>query len=256
MKTVSLLVLLAATLPATSETVLKADRIADLLVLNQVYLNQRGPYRMMIDTGNGSSILRPAVADRLGLRPAYAVEAETTAGVQRVAAAILDTVRIGSVEDKNVEVMITGVKLQGVDGVLGQSWLARHDYVLDYRKGRVVVDISTPPAGIRVPLRSADGRPQVSGEVNGRPQDLVVDSGTSVLVLFGPISSVRRARLVSNSGAVDARTGSAQVTIGEGYRRQMAAAEVDAAPQPALLPAGAFRAIYIGNRDGTAVFVP
>jgi gag-polyprotein putative aspartyl protease len=160
MKTAHLLVLLSAMFSARSETVLQADRVADVLVLNQVYLNERGPYRMMVDTGNGSSILRPIVAARLNLRPAYAVEAETAAGVKRVAVAVLEAVGVGSVQDRGIEAMIMEVKFPGVDGVLGQSWLVRHDYLLDYQNRRLVVDIAAPPTGIQASLLSAAGRPQ------------------------------------------------------------------------------------------------
>jgi len=256
MRTAFLLALLWANFSARSETTLQPDRIADFLVLNQVYLNERGPYRMMIDTGASASIVRPAVAARLALRPAYAVEMETSAGVKRVRAAILDTVRAGPVEDKGIEVMITDLNFPGADGVLGQSWLVHHDYMLDYRKTRLVLDGAAPSAGIRTRLESADGRPRVSAEVNGLHQELVVDSGASILVLFGQMSSVRQARLVTNLGPVEAGTGSAQVTIGGSFHRRVKMAEVDASPQPGLLPAAAFKSVYISNRDGVVIFVP
>src|SRR5207248_10412823 len=118
------------------------------------------------------------------------------------------------------------------------------------------MDVTDPPAGIRTPLRCADGRPQVSAEVNGRRQDLVVDSGTSVLILFGRKASIRPALLVTNAGSVEAATGSARVTIGASYNRWLPTAEVNASPQPALLPAAAFKSIYVSNRDGVVVFVP
>jgi clan AA aspartic protease (TIGR02281 family) len=188
MRTVSLLVLVSTRIFATPETVFQADRLADLFILNKNYLNSQGPFRMMIDTGNSSSVVRQTVANRLGLHPTYAVQAETAAGAKVVGAAILDEVRIGPLRDDGVEVMIMDWKVPGVDGVLGQSWLIRHDYMLDYRRRRLVVDIAAPPVGIRAPLRSGDGRPQVSAEVNGCRQDLVVDSGASVLVLFGQMS--------------------------------------------------------------------
>jgi len=257
MKVASLFVLVAMTTFATPETVLRVDRVADLLILNQVYLNDQGPFRMMIDTGNSSSAVPQAVANRLGLRPTYAVQAETTAGAKTVAAAILDKVRIGSLCDSDVEVMIMDLKVPGVDGVLGQSWLSRHDYALDYRRRQLVVDFAAAPAeGVRAPLGAADGRPQVSAEVNGRRQELVVDSGTSALVLFGQMSSTRTQRLVTNVGSVDVGSSRARVTIGGSYNQRLTAVEVNSSPQPGLLPAAAFKSVYISNRDGFVVFVP
>jgi hypothetical protein len=127
---------------------------------------------------------------------------------------------------------------------------------LDYRNRRLVVDIAAPPAGIQAFLRSTDGRPQVSAEVDGRHQELVVDSGASVLVLFGHMSSTGLLRLVTNAGSVEAAEVSARVTIGGSFHKRLRAVEVDSPRQPGLLPASAFKSVYISNRDGVVIFVP
>lgn len=256
MRAACLFVLLSPSIFAAPETVLQADRIEGLLVLNAVYLNNQGPYRMMIDTGNNSSALRPALARRLGLRPAYRVQAQTTAGAKTVPVALLEDMRVGPLRENGVEIMIMDLQVPGVDGVLGQSWLARHDYLLDHRRRRLTVDLVAPPAGLSVPLRAGDGRPQVSAEVNGCRQDLVVDSGTSVLVLFRQTTSAATATLVTNIGSVRAGSGSARITIGSIYNRRLNTLEVDASQQPGLLPVSAFRSVYISNRHGIVVFVP
>jgi hypothetical protein len=104
-------------------------------------------------------------------------------------------------------------------------------------------------------LRSSDGRPEISAEVNGR-QELVVDSGASALILFEPSPLMGRAAAVTNSGSVEAVTGSARVTFGGAYTRLMTTAQVSASPRPGLLPAAAFGSVYISNRDGIVVLVP
>jgi predicted aspartyl protease len=251
-----LILLMSAALSAAQEVALKATRVAHVLVLQEVYLNGQGPFHMMIDTGAASCLIRPAVARRLGLRPVYTVEQVTVTGVKRVPTAILDDVRVGPVADQGVEAMMTDVKLPGVDGVLGQSWLARHDYLLDYRGRRLVLDASEPGRGVREPLRSSNGTPQIVAEVNGRRQDLVVDSGAAVLVLFGRSPRVSPATLVTNTGSVEAEAGSARITIGGTYARLMPTIEVNASPSPGLLPAAAFASVYISNRDGVVVLVP
>jgi hypothetical protein len=140
-----------------------------------------GPYRMLIDTGNASSIVRPVIARRLNLKAAYAVEQASVTGVHRFPVAILDEVRAGSVSDRSVEAMIGDVFQAGVDGVLGQSWLVRHDYLLDYRNRRIALDVPAAGSGIQVPLRSYDGCPVVAASIDGRARELVVDSGWSAL---------------------------------------------------------------------------
>ena len=255
MRTAGLGILMSVMSFATAETVLPVGRISHLVILNKVYLNGEGPFRMLIDTGNTSSAVRPAVARRLGLRAAYAVEVQSTAGASAAAVAILDEVRVGGLLDRSVEVIITDLRLRGVDGVLGQSWLAGHDYLLDYRHGRFVMDAPAPGQGLRTPLRSGDGRPEISAELDGRRQDLVVDSGASTLVVFGSATPVTSTVLVTNTGSVPAATSNAEIAIGQ-YRRRLAAVVVDAPAQPALLPASAFHAVYISNRHGIVILAP
>jgi predicted aspartyl protease len=255
MKPACLILFMSAALAAAEEIALKADRVAHVLVLKEVYLNDQGPFRMMIDTGAASCLIRPAIARKLGLRPVYAVAHDTAAGLKRVPAALLE-VRVGSASDQAVEAMVTDVELPGVDGVLGQSWLARHDYLLDYHGRRLVLDAAAPGRGVRAALCSSDGRPGISAEVNGRQQDLVVDSGASMLILFGRPALAGTTVLVTNRGSLDATRATARVRIGGDYTRLMTTAEVNASPKPGLLPAAAFASVYISNRDGVVVLVP
>ena len=177
-------VIILATLSAAAQEPLNTSVAGHSLVLNEVFLNGAGPFRMLIDTGNASSIVRPQIARRLNLKPAYSVDRASVAGVRRVPVAILDEVRAGSVSDRSVEAIIGDVFQSGVDGVLGQSWLVRHDYLLDYRNRRIGLDGPAPASGISVPLLSEDGRPVVVASVEGNPRELVVDSGASAVVLY------------------------------------------------------------------------
>ena len=66
MRFTSLLLVLSTCLMAHTPVLLKAARVGHVLVLNDVFLNRMGPFRMAIDTGNSSSLIRPEVAQRLG----------------------------------------------------------------------------------------------------------------------------------------------------------------------------------------------
>ncbi|MGO9255021.1 MAG: retropepsin-like aspartic protease [Bryobacteraceae bacterium] len=251
------LLLIAAAETWGAEVSLPVHRVAHTVILEAVYLDGQGPFRMMVDTGNASSLIRPQVAKRLGARAAYAVEQVTSAGVRRVPAAVIDRVTVGPVTDRKIEAMIAEVALDGVDGVLGQSWLSRHDYLLDYRNRRLVLEGAPPEGAMRMDLRFQDGRPAVAAVVDGVARDLVVDSGADVLVLFEnkPLVSPG-VRLLAIGGSTDAGLGSAWVALGDGRERRMTAARVNA-PQShgGLLPANAFRAVYVSNREGWAGLV-
>ena len=256
MKRIGLILWMSVALAGAGEISLKADRLEHVLVLKQVYLDHQGPFRMMIDTGAASCLIRPAIAKQLGLRPVYAVQQETLAGIKLVPVVILDELRVGPASDQAVEAMVTEAEFAGVDGVLGQSWLVRHDYLLDYRHRRLVLEPSPPDGGVRMALRSSDGRPEIPAEVSGRRQELVVDSGASVLTLFRRPAPSRTVALVTNGGTLEGEVGMAKVKIGGVYTRLMTAVSVDAPPGPGLLPAASFGSVYVSNRDGVVILSP
>ena len=185
MKVLCLILAAAQNLAPAQPQTLELTRKGHAIILNDVYLNHQGPFRMVVDTGNASSLVRPEVARRLHLTPAYVVDRVTLAGSHRVPASLLDEVRTGSVSQNAVEVVIDRAPISGVDGVLGQSWLIQHDYLIDYRGGRMVLDADAPPAGERFALRLVEGRPAIMSDMEGRMIELVLDSGANIPVLTG-----------------------------------------------------------------------
>jgi len=262
MRLACFLVTLAASSAAQSTAVragvlLKTSLDGQAIVLKEVYLNGAGPFRMLVDTGNASSMVRPEIARRLSLKPAYSVEMASGGGVRRLAAAILDEVRAGAVYDRAVEVMIGNVPQAGVDGVLGDSWLVRHDYLLDYRNRRMVLDGPAAGTGIRVPLRSTDGRPAVSVAIDGRAADLVVDSGASSLILFEkPASGAALSAFDTDGGTARGQGCKVHLSLGGARERLMEAFRIDAhGLGSGLLPASVFAGVYVSNREGFVEFM-
>ncbi len=252
MKIVWLFLLAATAVLTQAETPLEASRVDHVLVLNKVFLNGVGPFRMMVDTGNASSLIRPRVAQRIKAHATYAVEQVTTGGTQVLPVVVLDEVEAGGVRDRAVEAMVGEIPFDGVDGVLGQSWLIRHDYFLDYRNHRVVVDAEPSAHGNRTVFRSTDGRPILAAEVDGRRADLVLDSGASVVVLFETGGRLRtRATIRTNAFLAQAEQGSVRIAVADGQARRMDAVRVNAAESaPGLLPANAFASVFVSNRYG------
>jgi predicted aspartyl protease len=206
---------------------------------------------MMIDTGNASSLIRPQVAEKIGTAAAYSVDQVTSAGVRRVPVTVMDKLTAGTVSDRQIEAMVGAVAMEGVDGVLGQSWLVRHDYLLDYKNRRLVLDGPAPEGTVRTNLRSVQGRPSVEALVDGVAQDLVVDSGADMLVLFERKVRGAGATLMANGQSGGAELGSARVALGDSREQRMDAARVSSTQlSGGLLPANAFRAVYVSNRAG------
>jgi len=252
MRSAYLFLMLSSGLMAETPVVLKVARVGHVLVLKDVFLNRTGPFRMMIDTGNASSLISRKTARRLGVRPVYAVEQVTTGGIQHLPVAVLDEVTTGAMTEREVEAMVGEVRLEGVDGVLGQSWLVRHDYLLDYRNRRVVIDGAPPTGGLRLAMRSVDGLPMVNAQVDGRPLELILDSGAPVLVLSecaGPVP--QQATLLTNGASVGAGEVSAKIALpGDREREVRAVCVKSSLPAPGLLPASAFSEIFVSNRAG------
>jgi len=245
----------AASQPALrTGTVLEASLSGHALILNGIFLNGSGPFRMLLDTGNATSIVRPELARRLHLQPAFAVDQVTATGARRVPVAILDEVRAGAVTDRSLEAIIGDVFQSGVDGVLGESWLVRHDYLLDYRARRFVLDGPPPAAGVRLPLHSTDGRPVVDAFIDRRPTELVIDSGASTLVLYGQRPGAM-VQLVSNGGSATARKSPVRFSLPGERERTVDAVSIDlSGPGPGLLPAAAFASVFVSNREGFVEF--
>jgi predicted aspartyl protease len=250
------MLLLAVTKIWGAEVTLPLHRAGHTLILDTVYLNGQGPFRMMIDTGNASSLVRPEVARKLGVRAAYSVEQVTSAGVRRAPVIVIDRLAIGLAVDRQIEAMVGALAMvgamDGVDGVLGQSWLVRHNYLLDYHSRRLVLDGAAPEGTMRTDLRSVDGRPAVAALVDGIALDLVVDSGADLLVLFeNKLHRAGEATFLTNGQSAGAELGSARVALGGSPEQRMTAARVNSTQlSGGLLPANTFRAIYVSNRDG------
>ena len=65
---------------AVASIVLPLLQVEHAVVLEHVYLNGQGPFRMLLDTGAQSSSITPQVARRIGAEPRFRVEHVTIAG--------------------------------------------------------------------------------------------------------------------------------------------------------------------------------
>jgi predicted aspartyl protease len=253
MNSVEMLLCLLQVLPPAGSATLDLTRKGHVLIVPDVYLNRQGPFRMMIDTGNASSLIRPQVAERLGVTPVYRVAWSTAAGEQTVPGILLDEVRTGSVTRATVEALVIDGLAGGVDGVLGQSWLIHSDYLIDYRHRRLVIGGDPPAGGARHPLRYVEGRPAIHAEVDGRPAELVLDSGAGRLVLFGSSRGIRYVTLFTNGGATDAQVWPARITIPGERERILEAVRVQGPAQAGLLPLDIYSWVWISNREGVVM---
>src|SRR5215471_14965319 len=137
--------------------------VVDGYAFVQVRVNGKGPFRMLVDTGASSCML--------------STEAATSAGLvydHRVVVAPIDAVR--QVDPK-------------ADGILGQSFLGRFPYLIDYRKKRLMIggeaEEQSVVLGGTLAADQVDGRivVPVSFGGGGKSWRLVLDSGSRRLLL-------------------------------------------------------------------------
>jgi hypothetical protein len=251
----SLIIIAAAplagrTFPA-SQPFVKLEILGGRPVASQVFLNGQGPFRFLLDTGAQTNQVEATLARKLGLAPSFQVELATASGATRVPGGRVAAVALGEASAADQEFLFTnmdGVHALSpeIQGVLGQEFLSRFDYLLDFRGRRLVFGAAVPD-GARMPVRTVNGRMAISTSSG----DLVLDSGTEALILFhapAPAAPGSAIQTAVGAGAVPMVRG-ATVRIGErAYHPAMAAVAADAGSQEdGLLPASLFGSIFISN---------
>jgi hypothetical protein len=224
-----------------------------------VYVNGEGPLRFLIDTGAQSSAISDELAARLRLRPRERVEQVTAAGSRMVPLSCALVSLQG--RSKTIEVVLGGIDRvkdvnKTIDGVLGNNFFAGLRFALDYRRGRLLLNAPVP-AGPRVPFEAADGRIVVTTSIDGLPRRLVLDSGAPVPVLFEPRTTVPAvAMLRTHAGAVAGGGAKVVASIGTRTKRLQAVIVPRKQSVDGLLPASAFRSVFVDTADGFVIFEP
>lgn len=233
----------------------------------EAHIQGKGPYRMLVDTGNTSSSLLPRIAREIGLTPLHSVVVSSLAGDRTVPVAN-SHIRVGSMQ-ADAELMISdlpGLSHLGrrLDGILGQNFLSRSPYLLDFSQRRMYFEdeavsrAHSMPAVL--PARPVHGRFAIHVHFDdSSPHRLVLDSGASHLMIYcrercPHLSAVHSGEVaITNSGNRLVRRGTLrQATIGSLQFHDSPAVIVesgsaDGEEADGLLPASWFSAIYVDS---------
>ncbi|MFN7937888.1 MAG: aspartyl protease family protein [Bryobacteraceae bacterium] len=250
-------------LPATGEKL----EIHKGYPLVQAFINNQGPFRLLLDTGSTTSSVTTQAAERLRLTHTHRTVVVTATGEQIIPASANTHIRVGTTESADLELLsapLPGLRHLGadVDGILGQNFLSRHPYLIDYRAKRLFFREEATQVAQSMPATflgpAVAGRPVLNIQLDpaGAPFRLVLDSGASSLLLY---CTVRCPRLtepsaagleaITNTGTRRVRHGHLpQATLGPLHFTHRPAALMEANPEPGqadgLLPANWFSAIY------------
>jgi predicted aspartyl protease len=171
------------------------------LILIPTSIDDRGPYSFILDTGAGTSLISPRLADELGIVATESKEAAGAAGRVTVALAHVASIAIGGARRAPMPVAITaevdriGAAVGArIDGDVGYDFLKHYRVTIDYRRrlvrlvqGTYDVTSAAPATRSEVAFRlAAPTKPlvMVPAFVNGRgPYSFIVDTGASATVL-------------------------------------------------------------------------
>src|SRR5215472_6165862 len=252
-----------AAVAAASSTSVKLSILSGRPVVSQVFLNGRGPYRFLLDTGAQTNQVDVSLARKLGLTATFQVELETAAGATRAKGGRVGRVSLGPAEAVDQEFLFTdldGLHALSPDlrGILGQQFLAHFDFTLDFHDHRLIFG-ETPggtPGGTLIPAHLVYGRMAVSTSLG----ELVLDSGTDSLILFRSPANLASDRIRSTSGlwAPASREHAGELRIGDRIFHVVSTTVGGggATREAGLLPASLFHAIFISNSAGYVVVDP
>ncbi|MEW6733965.1 MAG: aspartyl protease family protein [Acidobacteriota bacterium] len=168
------------------------------LILLPTFVNKKGPYQFILDTGAGTSLLAPQLAENLGVAITETKEGTGAGGKLKVSLGNVESLAIGDAELNNVQVAITddinriataiGAK---VDGDIGYNYLKFFQLTIDYQTHilRLTADPVKQSSSVRREIKfklAKIGKPLivVAATVNGKgPYQFAVDTGASTTVI-------------------------------------------------------------------------
>lgn len=225
-------------------------------IVDGVYVNGHGPYRFLLDTGTVLNHLDPKLAKSIGLKASLRVEVISAFAVAQAPAAEGIEIALESAKAGGQRIVFSDLETVhhlgfDIKGILGQEFLSRFDYLLDFRAKRLEFS-KLDRTGTRAELQTIHGQPALSTSL-GR---LLLDSGTGWVVLFG-VPAPRTNDILTLAGASKAGAVPRKPLIIEGriiqYGELVAAPGGNEAGVAGLLPVSLFKSVYICNSEGYVI---
>ena len=259
--------------PAPRETPFASRGPGEVIV--PVTVGGRGSYRFLLDTGSTHTAVTQALASAVGARPVARTSMSAAGGTLECLVVALARVAIGGIGVDGLTATAlpaasAAMLGAGLDGVLGQDFLARFSYTIDYRASRIRWhEPGYVAPGVRLTLMPSQDRwlvelPQAGSHPVYR---FVPDSGADTLVLYGDgladhvVREWRddRAAIDSLTGLRDVRTGIVGgLRVGDAtIERELAVVVPGERHEPdGLLPLHLFASVQLNARDRYLVIQP
>ena len=200
----------------------RRDRIGRIWA--PVYINGKGPFRMVLDTGANRSGVIASVATALGLPPdtSSSVMLHGVTGSTPVATIKVDTLLVGDVLINGSRMPILPDALGGAEGILGTEGLADRRVFIDFRHDLIIISRShnqaAPPGFVTIPFHFERGHLLIAEVLVGNVRaKAIIDTGGEVTVANLAMRQALSRRSVRNM-SVDMIEGvTKDIEEGEGY---------------------------------------
>ncbi|MEO5926530.1 MAG: retropepsin-like aspartic protease [Bryobacteraceae bacterium] len=232
-----------------------------------VNINGKGPFHMLVDTGADASLLTPKAAERAGLSFDHRVILSTVAGERIVKGASANRIEVDGAVESGLAILALELPTvraiaRDADGVLGQSFLSREAYLLDYEQKRLWLGDAATQQATRlshaVTATYKKGRTviPVALDRDGGTWQMALDSGSTNLIVDCSARCPRAwgverdSRLVTHAGERAVLRGNLrQVALGDSTMPYTEAVLLEGTPPPGwdegLLPTRWFSAFYV-----------
>ena len=226
--------------------------------MDRVYVNGHGPFRFLLDTGANVNLIETGLARKIGMNATFRTELSSSTGKTAASGSDGNEFALDTVKATPQKFLFTGLEAvhkiePDVRGVLGQWFLAGFDYRLDLRNKHLDFG-KQDPAGTRAQFANLNGRPVIATNLG----NLVLDSGAARLILFGTqADSEVNGYMKTLTSSQNIGTASRKLTIEGSDVWHGDAVTIPSRTEPGiagLLPLSLFRAVYICNSKGYAVF--
>ncbi len=181
-----------------------ADRIGRIMA--PVFVNGRGPYAFIIDSGASRSAIEPRVAAELGLvpDPQQTLTLRGVTGAEEVPSLLIETLQAGDIVLRNQQLPVIAIQVfAGADGILGVDGFAGMCLHADFTDNLITIAANGCPrmrrGWIRVPATLRFGQLiRIGASVADVTVHAIIDTGAASslgnLALLQALSLERRAQ--------------------------------------------------------------